>query len=97
VISGKITIQESSDSSDSNSSSDNDEDKKKDKIVSINPTSLNGSPKHIRSSSDAVDEGEIYEKEMEEKKLMKVEQRNFEIRKTKRNNIFVYACLTFLF
>ena len=29
--------------------------------------------------------------------MVKVELRNFEIRKTKRHNIYMYACLTFLF
>lgn len=97
VIKGELTISESgSDSNDSNSDLD-EYNKKKDQIVSLNPTSLNGSPRNINSSTDVVDEGDVYEKEIEEKQLVKVEQRNFEIRKTKRHYIFMYACLTFLF
>ena len=90
-------MSEGSDSNASDSGSDSDDYKKKDKIVSLNPTSLNGSPKNLRSSGDVVDEGDDFQNEMEEKKMVKVEQRNFEIRKTKRHNIFMFACLTFLF
>jgi hypothetical protein len=75
-----------------NESSDSDsEDEKEDKGKKF-VSSLNSN-----SSSKKEVEVDIYTQEIEEQKLVKIEQRNFEIRHQKRLNIIVHVFLTFLF
>ena len=75
-----------------NESSDSDsEDEKEDKSKKF-VSSLNSN-----SSSKKEVEVDIYTQEIEEQKLVKIEQRNFEIRHQKRLNIIVHVFLTFLF
>ncbi len=73
---------------DSDSDSEDEKEEKGKKFVS----SLNGN-----SSQKKEVEVDIYTQEIEEQKLVKIEQRNFEIRHQKRLNIIVHVFLTFLF
>jgi len=87
VIKGELINLGGKDES-SDSDSEDEQDKKGKKIVA----SLNSN-----SSSKKEVDVDVYTQEIEEQKLAKIEQRNFEIRHQKRLNIIVHVFLTFLF